>query len=216
MTKKQNILLAAILSVSAIGGAAVAADAMAGPKGPMAADTNGDGVVSRSEFFAAADARYKARDANRDRKLSGDEMKDKGGRFARIDTNNDGVLTYEEAAAATSARFTRLDADQDGKLTPEEMRPMGERGHRHGPGGDDDGPGMRGARGGIGAMMLERVDTDKDGRISRDEMRAQADQRFDRLDVNKDGFVDKSELTARGRPGGRGDMPPPRPEEAGE
>ena len=220
MTKK-NILIAALLSVTAIGGGSVAAHAML-DKGPMRADTNGDGVVSRAEFFAAAETRFKSRDANSDRTLAGDEMRSRRGRFARLDTNNDSKLSFAEAAVGTSTRFARLDADKDGKLTPEEMRPFGGRRHHGGPrmAQDDEArPGPGG--GGMGAMMLRRVDTNNDGRISRDEMRAQADQRFDRLDANKDGFIDQTELQAqRGRMGGRGggmrgqgmdDMPPPPP-----
>ena len=151
--KRKTMIIAAALSVTAAGGAAVAADALR-EKGPMRADTNGDGVVSRAEFFAAAEARFKNRDANGDRTLSGDEMKDRGGRFARIDTNNDGQLSFAEQAAATSARFVRLDADRDGKLTPEEMGP------RRGRGPDQRGPGM-GPRGGgprRGAARLLRAD----------------------------------------------------------
>ena len=232
MTKKKNILIAALISATAIGGAAFAADTLAPQKGPMRADTNGDGVVSRAEFFAAAEADFKAKDANGDRKLSGDEMKDKRGRYARQDTNNDGVLTFEEAAAATAAEFARLDVNKDGKLTPEELAPFGRRGMRGGPDGPG-GPGKwghGGPRGDGGAMMLKRLDTNNDGKISREEMRAEADKRFDRLDTNKDGFIDQAELQAGrdrmkerrgpgrggsegpGGPGGpAGDTPPPPP-----
>ncbi|MES2753437.1 MAG: EF-hand domain-containing protein [Pseudomonadota bacterium] len=216
MTRK-NIVIAALLSVTAIGGGTVAAHAFKGDHGPMRADSNGDGIVSRSEFFAAADARFKKRDANTDRTLSGDEMKDRGGRFARQDANNDGTLSYTEAAASTAAQFGRRDVNGDGKLTVEELGSRGKNGRR---GGRDfmqapDGP----AGGALGAMLLRRADTNNDGKISRDEYRAQADQRFDRLDTNKDGAIDQAELQAqrgmggglRGRrgPGGANDMPPP-------
>ena len=205
----KKLLLAAALASTAIGGIAFATQG--GVRGPMRADTNGDGIVSRSEYFTGAEARFTKRDANGDRKLSGDEMKDRGGRFARQDTNNDGTLSFGEAAARTAAQFQRLDADKDGKLVPEELGPRGHRGP-HGP----DGAGMmqrpEGPRGGLGqgrGMMIERLDTNKDGRISRDEMRAQADERFARLDGNKDGFIDKAEMAAPRAPA---PPPPPAPE----
>ena len=216
MTKKK-LLLAGALSLAAIGGAAATAHAVMGHKGPMRADTNGDGVVSRAEFFTAAEARFKTRDANGDRVLAGDEMQDRRGRFALLDTDNDGKLSFAEQAAGTTALFTRLDSNGDGKLTAEELRP----GRGRGPGrergprmmqGPDDGPMAP------GGGMLALLDANRDGKITRDEMRAQADQRFDRLDANKDGAIDQAELqAARGqmRRGWRGPgmdgMPPPPP-----
>ena len=202
MNKK--LLIAAALATSAVGGIAVTASAML-PRGPMAADTNGDGVVTRSEFFTAAQARFAKRDTNGDRKLSGDEIDTgrRGEKLLREDANKDGIISFAEIAAAESAYFKAQDADGDGKLTGEEMRPRGPRG------------GMRAMAG----MMLRHADTKKDGKVSRDEARAEADQRFDRLDANHDGFIDRAEIDAMrgpgrgpGGPGGPGDdMPPPPP-----
>lgn len=212
MTKNKKLLIAGILSVTALGGAAIAADTI-GHKGPMRADTNGDGIVSRSEFFTAAETRFKKADANSDGVLAGTEMQDKRGRFARLDANNDGKLSFAEEAAGTNTRFRAMDVDNDGKLTPEELGPR----HRRGPRGDEaglaQGPDGRPMPGG---GMLRRADTNNDGKITREEYRAQSDQRFDRLDVNKDGVIDAAELQAgQGRRGWRGqgmdDMPPPPP-----
>ena len=217
MTKKKFII-AGLLSVAAVGGIGATAHAFMDHKGPMRADTNGDGVVSRSEFFAAAEARFKAKDANSDRVLAGDEMQDRRGRFARLDTNNDGKLSFAEQAAGTTALFARLDADGDGKLTPEELGPGRKHGRR---GGDraDLAQGPDRAAGPGGGLMLARIDTNGDGKITREAMRAQADQRFDRLDANKDGVIDQAEMQAmmgkmrRGgwRNQGMNDMPPPPP-----
>ncbi|MEN2785532.1 EF-hand domain-containing protein [Sphingomonas qilianensis] len=207
MNKK--LIIAAALAASAVGGIAVAAEAVIGPRGPMAADTNKDGIISRSEFFAAADARFAKRDTNGDRKLSGAEIDTgrRGEKLLRNDTNKDGIISFAEITAAKSARFKAKDANQDGNLTREEMRPKGPR-----------GGGMRAMAG----MMLRNADANKDGKISRDEVRAEADQRFDRLDANRDGFVDRAEMEAMrgpGRgPGGHGgpgaDMPPPPPRDS--
>ena len=222
MTKKK-LIIAGLLSVAAVGGIGATAHAFMDHKGPMRADTNGDGVVSRSEFFAAAEARFKRKDANSDRVLAGTELQDKRGRFARLDANNDGKLSFAEQAAGTTALFARLDANGDGKLTPEELGP----GRRHGRHGGDRAGLVQGpdrVAGPGGGMMLGRVDTNGDGKITREEMRAQADQRFDRLDANKDGVIDQAEMQAvAGRMGQRGmgrgawrnqgmnDMPPPPP-----
>ena len=204
MHMKKKLLIAAALATSAVGGIAVTASAMLAPRGPMAADTDKDGVVTRSEFFAAAEARFAKRDANSDRKLSGDEIETgrRGEKLLRDDANKDGAITFAEATAAANAHFKAQDADKDGKLTGAEMRPRGPRG-----------------RGDMAGMMLRHADANKDGKVSRDEARAEADQRFDRLDANRDGYIDQAEMAAMrgpgrgpGGPGGPGgDMPPPPP-----
>ncbi|MEG3088728.1 EF-hand domain-containing protein [Sphingomonas sp. PB4P5] len=207
MNKK--LLIAAALATSAVGGIAVTASAVMAPRGPMAADTDKNGAVSRSEFFTAAQSRFTQRDANSDRKLSGDEIETgrRGEKLLRDDANKDGVITFAEATAAASAHFTAQDEDKDGQLSGEEARPRGLRG-------------MRG-RGDMAGMMLRHADTNKDGKVSRDESRAEADQRFDRVDANHDGFIDRTEMEAmrgpgRGPGGPGGDMPPPPPPAEGE
>ena len=72
-----------------------------GGRGPMAeADTDGDGVVSRSEMEAAVEARLAER---------GDEMRLRmTERFDAIDANGDDFVTGEELA---DHAFSRLDAD---------------------------------------------------------------------------------------------------------
>jgi hypothetical protein len=70
----------------------------------MAADTDGDGRVSRAEFVAAAKVG------------KGDPAK----RFARIDRNGDGMLDKAEIDAMLAKRFARLDSDGDGVLSPAE------------------------------------------------------------------------------------------------
>lgn len=202
MNKK--LLIATALATSAVGGIAVTASAMLAPHGPMAADTNKDGQVSRSEFFTAAEARFARRDANSDRKLSGDEINTgrRGEKLLREDANKDGVISFAEATAEASAHFKAQDDNNDGQLSGEEARPRGPRG-------------MRGPRD-MAGMMLRHADTNQDGKISRDEVRAEADQRFDRLDANRDGFIDKAEMEkmrgpGRGPGGPGGDMPPPPP-----
>lgn len=69
----------------------------------MAADTDGDGKVSRAEMAAAA---KHGRDPSR--------------RFDAMDTNHDGYLDASEIRAALTRRFHRLDRNGDGVLTPDE------------------------------------------------------------------------------------------------
>lgn len=119
MTLARSTLLAALL----VPGAVAAAQAPAAPGMTldqflsrqtgriMAADTDGDGKVSKAEMGAMA----------------------KGGRdparmFDRMDRNGDGYLDATEIRAALTERFQRMDRNHDGVLTPDErmagrMRP---------------------------------------------------------------------------------------------
>lgn len=69
----------------------------------MAADTDGDGKVSRAELAAAA---KNGRDPSR--------------RFDAMDTNPDGMLDVAEIRSALTRRFQRLDRNGDGIVTPDE------------------------------------------------------------------------------------------------
>ncbi|MBV9527340.1 signal transduction protein [Sphingomonas sp.] len=69
----------------------------------MAADTDGDGKVSRAEWAAVARG---GQDPSR--------------LFDRMDANHDGYLDAAEIRAALTQRFRRLDANGDGIVTPEE------------------------------------------------------------------------------------------------
>ena len=69
----------------------------------MAADTDGDGKVSRAEVTATA---RNGRDPSR--------------RFDAMDGDHDGYLEPAEIQAALTRRFHRFDRDGDGLLTPDE------------------------------------------------------------------------------------------------
>ena len=77
------------------------------------ADTNGDNLVSASEFEEFSIAERERKQAERRAK-----------RFAKLDANGDGMITADEHAAADDKRvdrlFERMDADGDGVITEAE------------------------------------------------------------------------------------------------
>lgn len=104
------------------------------------ADTNGDGSISKAEFdayYAKHNAEhFKEMDANKDGKLTPDEMqsghrhkmkRDDGTAhldklFDTADANLDGGLNKEEANAMPMLKnyFDKVDANKDGKVTRQE------------------------------------------------------------------------------------------------
>lgn len=212
----KKFLIAAALGATALTGVGIAAASahqgqpQTHSRGFAKGDANGDGIITREEMRAAADARFTKLDVNKDGKLTTEESRagfksmrgHRGGRghwggprgaFGQNmgDTNNDGVVTRAEMLTGIDARFGQMDTNKDGKIGADERR---------------GGPG--------GGRMLERVDTDKDGAISLAEMRASAEQRFDAGDANKDGKIDQAERDKvreqfRGTRGDRQGPPPP-------
>ena len=141
---------AALLSALGLACAATLAAAAPGAEGhdPMArlkaADTNGDGMISRDEAKALPRIakHFDEIDANHDGQLTADELRafhqkmhqlhmaKGGGWFKKLDTDGDGRISRAEAQAAPrlAARFDDIDANKDGFLTPEELKAA--RGHR--------------------------------------------------------------------------------------
>ena len=164
-------------------------------------DTNGDGVIDRTEAAAHPKLaeRFDQLDRNKDGRIGPEERPQRGGRggrgggMAALDTNGDGAIDRSEAGKAPrlAERFDQLDRNKDGRIGPEE-RPQ------------RDG---RGGRGGKGDRMAA-LDTNGDGAIDRSEagQAPKLAERFDQLDRNKDGRIGPEERPQRGgRHRGKGD-----------
>ena len=145
-----------------------------------------------------------------------------------LDANKDGKISAEEIKGAADA-LKKLDKNGDGELTPDELRPSGrpgggrggevgppERGDRPRRGGGADA--RRGGGGGADGRpgpqrLVERFmqfDKDKDGKVSKAELPADMKGLFDGPDANKDGGIDKDEVAKMFRmiaPLGREDGP---------
>jgi EF hand len=192
MERTMNHRLARILTLTLMTTAvATAMNAYAGPQdhGNMrermkAADTNGDGQISRAEAQALPQLakNFDAIDTNKDGQVSPAEMRamrDKMGK-PRPDTDGDKRISREEAAKYPhlAKDFDKLDTNKDGYLSGAEMQA---------------------AKGKHAGKRFDDIDTDKDGYLSRAEVESRAPMmkdRFDALDTNRDGKLSKEELKA--------------------
>ena len=113
-------MLALLASIGLAGAAAMAVAAPEAGHGPMArlkaADTNGDGLISKAEADASLPRLAK--------------------HFDQIDTNHDGQISPEELKAAhqnmKNAMFDKMDANHDGVISRDEFNAFHAGGHHHG------------------------------------------------------------------------------------
>ena len=216
---KTSILVSSALALVMAGGVAIAQPGTNGRgMGPMGADANKDGVLTKAEVQSQADKMFARMDINKDGKLDkADREARKAERFAKMDTNGDGEISQAEMQAARDARkakmeerrakmeerraerFAQLDTDKSGGLSKSEMAAardgMHHRADRH------DGKkrgGWHGRKGhGSGGMaMLKRADTNGDNAISKAEFETAAMKMFTLADTNKDGKVTAAERKA--------------------
>lgn len=152
----RKTVLTLMLASSAITSAASAqtAPAPAAPRPPMRQDANRDGVTTRAEAIAQADARFAQMDTDRDGRISAGEMRayrtamhDRmvasgrdvpvpppgGGKHdgmgRQMDPNRDGSVTREEFQARALKRFDRMDANRDGTIDATERANAAEMRH---------------------------------------------------------------------------------------
>ena len=111
-----------------------------------AADTNGDGMISRAESAALPRIaqQFDQIDANRDGQVTKDELRafhqqhhgDRKGGMKRADTDGDGRISKAEAQASAPRlfeHFDAIDANRDGFVTREEMKAARKAHHAHSP-----------------------------------------------------------------------------------
>ncbi len=160
--------LSIIASASAL---LFAAAVYAAPGDRMAkTDSDGNGLVSKTEAMAAADAR-----------------------FARMDANGDGTINPADRAAKLKERFAEMDADKNGAINEAEFVAGHERKERGGMAMRQGGERGKYGRGGGGMKMLAMADANKDQAISAQEFRTAYAANFDKADANKDGSISKEE-----------------------
>ncbi|WP_353204227.1 EF-hand domain-containing protein [Sphingomonas sp.] len=101
---------------------ATTAFAQGGGMGMMRADTNGDGMISRAEATAQANARFDRMDANKDGTLTADERQGPGGRMMARAGGGDGAMTRADFMARADRRFALIDTNKDGQLSADERK----------------------------------------------------------------------------------------------
>ncbi len=191
----------------AVAAAGVAIAQPAAPPAPRA-------EMTRDQVAANADQRFQRLDANRDGRVTTDELR-------QLAEQRRATMQQRHTERQGQA-FERLDTNRDGQISREEfgqrmaMRGQGERPGMHGMRGQGQRHGMRGPRGQAGQAgpggRMGMAMLGPDGAITAQEFRDRALQRFDRMDVNRDGRIGPEERRGRrGGPGRRG-SPPPQPQ----
>lgn len=107
-----------------------------GPGGLRGADANGDGIVTRAEAMAQADAMFARMDSNHDGKVTPGERRiameamraerrgngpGRGGRSGGMGRGSDREQTLEQSRQMAATRFDRLDTNDDGRLDTTEL-----------------------------------------------------------------------------------------------
>lgn len=132
MKQRTLSVVVASLVASVFAGMAFTASAGEGRHGKIkAADTNGDGVISREEAKALPRLaqHFDQIDADKNGSISMDELKamhahQREGHFDRMDTDRDGKLSRAEAERfpRMADKFGKLDANGDGFVTKDELK----------------------------------------------------------------------------------------------
>ncbi len=114
-----------------------------------------------------------------------------------LDADRDGKLSKEELSKAVE-QFDKLDRNSDGSLDARELSGFAGFGDRPNPGAPNPNRNQPPNIDQFVNGMLERYDADKDGKLSRKELSDvpdRAKERFGEWDADKDGIVTKEEMT---------------------
>ena len=153
-----RVFLAAALASASFMGIALVGPTVAQTAPAPNGDANGDGVMTRDEAMAQADARFDRMDANKDGKLTPDEMRPRRPMGEAGATPPpppaDGAAPPPPPSPGAGGRgermFARLDTNGDGVIDREEFRAQA-------------------------AQRFDRMDTNKDGKIDAAERQAARD-----------------------------------------
>jgi hypothetical protein len=138
MTKNLPLILLLLTAVPALAAPGPATDPPRPTRSPnsgvMRYDTNKDGFVDRAEWDAGQEARFKELDADKDGKLTKEELfaqsrstadralERQDAFFRRMDADRDGFVSKAEFMAQAGKNFARCDLDKDGRINTAECR----------------------------------------------------------------------------------------------
>ena len=124
MSQRARITLGLVVGLAIAGAAAAQVATDPAPDRFDAADTNHDGKVDRTEYDGFIAELVVLYDANRDGRLSREEVANARdpSKFDRIDADRDGFLTLAEVAAFGEGDFAAMDANRDGAIDRTEAR----------------------------------------------------------------------------------------------
>ena len=148
MTSKLRIGLGAAAAAALLAGGAVLYAEAGGPRGPMAKfDADGNGAITVAEARAGAAKMFAGADADKDGRVTREEMRAFHGRMGdhhrgphggghrggppkgeghkgpmHLDSDGDGALTLAETQSGIDQHFARIDSNKDGSITEAEMR----------------------------------------------------------------------------------------------
>jgi Ca2+-binding EF-hand superfamily protein len=182
----KKTILATLLGATLLGGTAYATVQQAPGRGDpmMKADTNSDGILTRQEVLAAADARFAKMDADKNGQISREEQR--AGKPHRVGMHKPRVADDAKRTAFRQKMLERFDTDKDGKLSDTERQAARQQRQAKHPEGR--GSGTR--------AMARHFDANGDGLVSLAEMRTTVTAHFDRVDANHNGSIDKAEREA--------------------